>query len=153
MSKLRVARGRFAAEEDAVLSEAVMNAQGATDPMTQDERTVYDADEFLGSVMMDGLLLTFSNKGLERIRDMGVALERIGADTERALLGEALLLWQEHGDAGEALKAAVDALDQRFFEAASAGNNVDVRTKRYVREHLDSFIVLEEPCRYDPTTS
>jgi uncharacterized protein DUF4375 len=148
LRRLHVTRSRFAADEDAILTEAVMNTQTAADPLTLDERVVYDADEYLGGVMMDGHILTLCNKGLERINDMGVALERIGASRERALLEQALLLWKEHGyadfdEVGDALLTEFDALDQRFFAAASGDDSLELRIKHYVREHLDAFIVLE----------
>jgi hypothetical protein len=148
LRRFHVTRSRFSADEDAVLTEAVMNTQAATDPLTVDERAVYDSDEYLGSVMMDGHILTFCNKGLERINDMGAALERIGASRERPLFEQALLLWKQHGYAGfdeadDALLSAFDALDQRFFAAASAEDSLETRIKQYVREHLDAFIVLE----------
>jgi hypothetical protein len=74
-----------------------LNAQTAADPLSGDERVVYDADEYLGSIMMDGHLLTFCNKGPTRIGEMGKALEQVGATQERALLKNALNLWVQHG--------------------------------------------------------
>lgn len=146
LQRLHVPRARFAAEPDAVLAEAVLNAQG--DQITVEGRTVSDADEYLGSITMDGHLLTFCNKGLERLNEMDQALERLGADRERALLSQALALWRQHGCvdfdvADEALSVTLYDLDQRFFAMAGADDSLEARTRRYVREHLDSFIVLE----------
>ena len=148
LRRLHVARSRFAADEDAVLAESVMNAQTAVDPLTLDERVVYDADEYLGSIMMDGHILTFSNKGLERIDDFVKALDRVGATRENALLGQALLLWEKHGyvafdEADDALRSAFDVLDEQFFAAASAEDSLELRTKHYVREHIDAFVILD----------
>lgn len=125
-----------------------MNTQTATDPLTEDERIVYDADEYLGSIMMDGHGLTLANKGLQRIREMERALERLRANGERALLGEALLLWEQRGctdfdEPDDDMRSAMEALDEQFFEAASAEDSLEIRTKHYVRDHLDTFVVLE----------
>jgi hypothetical protein len=148
LRRLSVTRSRFAADQDAILAEAVMNTQTATDPLTVDERIVYDADEYLGSIMMDGHILTLSNKGLERINEMDLALQQIGANRERALLGDAVSHWKERGycdfaEADDALLGAFEVLDERFFEAASTDNSLEFRIKAYVREHLDTFIILE----------
>jgi hypothetical protein len=45
LRRLHVARSRFAADEDTVLTESVLNAQTAVDPLSLDERVVYDADD------------------------------------------------------------------------------------------------------------
>ena len=116
--------------------------------MTLDERVVYDADEYLGCIMMDGHLLTFSNKGRERIAGFANALERLGANRERELLGQALILWETHayvdfGAAGDALQNQFNELDERFFSAASAKDSLEIRTKYYVRDHLDAFVILD----------
>lgn len=96
LEKLRIARSRFESDEDAVLAEAVQNVQRATDPLTDDERVVYDADQLLGSIMMDDLT------------------------------------------------TALDALDEQFFGwMREDADNLEVRTRRYVREHLDAFVTLE----------
>jgi hypothetical protein len=148
LRRLHVARSRFAADEDAVLTESVLNAQSAFDPMTLDERVVYDADDYLGCIMMDGHLLTFSNKGPQRIADFVNALERVGANRERELLGQALLLWKTHayvdaGAAGDALQNQFNELDEQFFAAASAKESLEIHTKHYVREHLGAFVILD----------
>ena len=148
LRRLHVTRSRFAAEEDAVLTESVLNAQTAFDPLTLDERVVYDADEYLGCIMMDGHLLTFSNKGRERIADFVNALERVGANRERELLGQALLLWERHayvdvGAAGDALRNEFNELDEQLFSAASEEDSLENHIKHYVRQHLDAFVILD----------
>ena len=148
MRRLHVDRARFASDQDAVLAEAVINAEHAVEPFTPDERLVRDCDEYLGNIMMDGHLLTFSNQGLERINEFSNALERVAAARELALLREALRLWKEHGYAdhavaGDALHTELDALDQQFFDAGGAEDSLDIRTKKYVLDHLDGFIILQ----------
>ncbi len=84
LRRLHVLRARFAADQDAVLAEAVINAERAVEPLTPDERVVRDCDEYLGSIMMDGHLLTFSNNGLERINEFSNALEQVAATMDSA---------------------------------------------------------------------
>jgi hypothetical protein len=148
LRRLPVDRARFASDQDAVLAEAVINAEHAVEPFTPDERLVRDCDEYLGNIMMDGHLLTFSNQGLERINEFSNALERVAAARELALLREALRLWKEHGHPDYAvaegtLHTELDALDQQFFDAGGAEDSLDIRTKKYVLDHLDGFIILQ----------
>jgi len=148
LHRLHVSQARFAADQDAVLAEAVINSERAVEPLTPDERVVRDCDEYLGSIMMDGHLLTFSNNGPERVNEFSNSLDQVAATRELALLREALRLWEEHGYADhavaeDALHNELDALDQQFFEAGGAEDSLDIRTKKYVFDHLDGFIILE----------
>lgn len=135
LRRVHVDRARFAADRDAVLAEAVINSEHAAEPLTPDERVVRDCDEYLGSIMMDGHLLTFSNIGLERINELSNAPEQVAATRELGLLRQALLLWQEHGYpdfavAEGALHNELHALDEQFFDAGGAEDSLDIRTKK-----------------------
>jgi hypothetical protein len=81
-NRLHVTQKRYTAEENAVLSEVVTNLQQATEPLTSDERIVCDCDEYLGNIMMDGHLLTFTNNGIDRVSEYGKALEFVQIGNE-----------------------------------------------------------------------
>jgi aminoglycoside phosphotransferase len=89
-NRLHVTQKRYAAEENAVLSEVVTNLQQATEPLTSDERIVCDCDECLGNIMMDGHLLTFTNNGIDRVSEYGKALEQITASRELELFRQGI---------------------------------------------------------------
>jgi hypothetical protein len=115
--------------------------------MSTEQRVVYDADQYLGHVMLDGHHTTFCNVGLEEAAVWPKALEALGASRELELLKEALELWTVNGCPGhfEANETtdAIDAIDHRFFDAMRADNNLEARTKKYVFEHRECFINLE----------
>jgi hypothetical protein len=148
LERLRVTRARLAADEDAVLLEAVLNTQTASDPLSEDERVVYDADEYLGNIMMDGHFLTLYNKGPERAQEIRASLERLGATRERELFERAVMLWGKHDfasplSASEEVLAAFEPLDEQFLAWMTEDGNLEQRTKGYVRAHQDAFLVLE----------
>jgi hypothetical protein len=148
LERLLVTRNRFESDRDAVLLEAIINNQRATEPMSTEERVVFDADQYLGSVMMDGHLLTFNNYWLEPVASWAKALDALSATKELSLLREALELWSadgcpEYPDAKPALASAVEAIDERFFEAAGEEQSLEVRMKAFVSEHVQSFVTFE----------
>lgn len=147
-NRLHVTQKRYAAEENAVLSEVVTNLQQATEPLTSDERIVCDCDEYLGNIMMDGHLLTFTNNGIDRVSEYGKALEQITASRELELFRQGMELWKKHeyvdfDGAGDDLKDALDEVDQQFYDVAGREDSLEMRVQRYVRDHLDAFVVLE----------
>ena len=148
LKRLVVSRARFDSDSDSVLLEAIFNNQTAAEPLTAQERIVFDADQYLSSVMMDGHLLAFCSNGPKPVAEWAKALQPLGAAEELGFLAEALELWvgagcPDYDAANEVLSERLDDVDQRFYTAMEAGENLETRTKRYVRENLTSFVDFE----------